>query len=130
MATAVGGCQTLSPALVSCPISSVEQATRIQDLAPIGMTREEAVAKLQQSGISGSYGTARTIYYCDTWDQSDKERWHINVELLFNEQGEVHGYRPDPKSVAVNGSDLNKPEKPVKQVANVSSGTPVDPFAE
>ena len=48
----VVGCQTLSPALVPCPISSVEQANKIQSMIPIGMTREAAVEKLKQSGVS------------------------------------------------------------------------------
>lgn len=127
------GCQTMSPALTSCPMPVVEQAARVQKIVPIGMPREEAVAALKKAGIDGTFGTGNSIFYCDTWTQSDEERWHINVELLFNESGEVYAYRPDPELHAAGLSEnvgTAKVTKPPKEVASGPKPSIVDPFAE
>ena len=129
----LAGCQTMSPALVSCPMPTVEQSARIQSLAPLGTPRDAAIASLKKAGIDGNFGTAKTIFYCDTWKQSDKERWHINVEILFDEQGNVYAYRPDPKSGASSTDSTAGKQKltqPVKQVASGPKPSIADPFAE
>lgn len=129
----LAGCQTMSPALTSCPMPAVEQAARVQKIVPIGTPRDEAVAALKKAGIEGTFGTGNSIFYCDTWTQSDKERWHINVELLFNQSGEVYAYRPDPQ---LHASELSEEagsatvSKPPKEIAAGPKPSIVDPFAE
>jgi hypothetical protein len=126
----IAGCQTMSTALVPCPISTVEQATKIQEVARLGMNREQAIAALKQAGITGTFGTAQSIYYCDTWSQSDKEQWIINVQILFNEQGQVYAYRPDPKAIAAEPPGTATAAKKPKQVASAKQSGIVDPFSE
>lgn len=129
----VAGCQTLPPSLVACPLPAVEQAAHIQKLVPIGTPRDEAVAKLKQAGIAGTFGTGNSIFYCDTWTRGDDERWYMNVELLFNESGEVYAYRPDSERHAggnLDGVGTAKVAKPPKEVAAGPKSTLVDPFAE
>lgn len=126
----IAGCQTMSTALVPCPISTVEQAAKVQDVAKIGMSREQAIAALKQAGISGTFGTAQSIYYCDSWAQSDKEQWIINVQILFNEQGQVYAYRPDPKAVAAEPAGTANVTKQPKQVASTKQTGIADPFSE
>lgn len=131
--TTLIGCQTLPPSLVACPMSAVEQAARVQKIVPIGTPREDAVANLKKAGIDGTFGTGNSIFYCDTWTQSDDERWHMNVELLFNESGEVYAYRPDPERHAAGLPDdvgTATVTKPPKEVAAGPKPSIVDPFAE
>ncbi len=126
------GCQTL-PAFVPCPLPTVEQATKVQEIVPIGTPRDDALAKLKQAGIEGSFGTSKSIFYCNTWQQDDKERWHINVDLLFDDRGELYGFRPDPQDRAATASDqpgTAKVTKKPKEVASAKQTGIVDPFAE
>lgn len=127
-----GGCQTMSPSLVPCPMPVVEQAAKVQELVPLGTPRDQAISKLKSAGIDGNFGTANSIYYCDTWKQSDKERWHISVELLFDEQGKVYAYRPDPQSSRQSQETAGsaKVTKPARQIAKGPKPSVVDPFAE
>jgi hypothetical protein len=127
------GCQTLSPALVPCPLPVAEQAARIQELVPLGTPREQAIERLKRAGIDGTLGAANSIYYCDTWRQNDQERWHINVELLFDQNGKVYAYRPDPSgqvTAAHDDAGTAKVSKPPKQIASAKQVGAVDPFAE
>lgn len=125
------GCQTLSPSLVPCPLPVSEQAARIRDIVPPGTPREEALAKLKKAGIEGTLGSANSIFYCDTWKQSDQERWHINVELLFDKDGKLYAYRPEPGNLASrDDAGTAKLTKPPKEVASAKQTGVVDPFAE
>lgn len=127
------GCQTLPPSLVACPMPAVEQASRVQKIVPIGTPRDEAVAKLKKAGIDGTFSTGNSIFYCDTWTQGEEERWHINVELLFNESGEVYAYRPDPERHASSlATEIGtaKVRQSSKEIAAGPKPSVVDPFAE
>ncbi len=125
------GCQTL-PALTPCPLGSVEQAARIEQIVPIGTPREEAVAKLKKAGVEGTFSEGNSIYYCGTWAQSDKERWHIHVEMLFDGDGNVYAFRPDPLRAAANQEEPGtaKVTKKPKEIASGAKVNVVDPFAE
>jgi hypothetical protein len=90
------GCQlTPSPGLVACPLPSVEQAVKVVQVAPLGTSREEAMQRLKEAGIRGNFGENESIFYCDVWERDKTERWHINVVLLFDEQGRLYATRPD-----------------------------------
>ena len=134
--TLTGGCQTL-PTLVTCPIPEPEQAARIQDIVPVGTERRTAVEKLRDAGIGGTFSTGESIFYCSTWLQNEQERWHINVDVLFDKDGRVYAYRPDPHGpAATTAARQEEPgtatvSKPPKQVASAKqTGGVVDPFAE
>jgi hypothetical protein len=127
------GCQTMSPSLVSCPWSAVEQARKIDEIVPPGSTREEAVSRLKKAGIAGNFGEADSIYYCDIWNRDDSERWHINVALLFDEEGKLYALRPDPHGKSTAGQSL--PAANVKKRSDAAEshggpGDPGDPFTE
>lgn len=97
--TAVGwltGCQmTPSPGLVSCPLPAVEQTTRLLEIAPLGTAREEVMKRLKDAGVRGNYGQNESIFYCDVWERSETERWHINVVLMFDDDGKLYRTRPE-----------------------------------
>lgn len=129
----LAGCQTLPPSLVACPMPVVEQAARIQKLVPVGTSRDDAVANLKKAGIDGTFGTGNSVFYCDTWTQSESERWHLNVEVMFDESGNVYAYRPDPQlHAAIDADDAGsaKVGKMPKEVAAGPKASVVDPFAE
>lgn len=90
------GCQlTPAPQLVTCPLSSADQVAEILQIVPIGTSREDVPAKLKAAGIAGGFNTNRSIYYCDLWKRDGDLRWHINVSLLFDEQGLLYATQPD-----------------------------------
>ncbi len=124
------GCQTMSPSLVTCPWPAAEQARKIDELVPPGTTREEAVSRLKKAGIAGNFGEADSIYYCDIWNRSDSERWHINVALLFDEEGKLYALRPDPHGRAA--AEQPPPATNLKKRSAIAENGdgPGDPFTE
>ena len=89
------GCQlTPSPGLVACPLPVAEQAAKVVEVAPLGSTREEAMKRLTDAGIRGNFGENESLFYCDVWERDQTERWHMNVVLLFDEQGRLYSTRP------------------------------------
>ena len=91
------GCQlTPSPGLMACPLPVVEQAAKVVQVAPLGTSREEVMKRLKDAGIADNFGENQSIFYCDTWTRDKTERWHINVVLLFDENGRLYNTRPSP----------------------------------
>jgi hypothetical protein len=114
-AAILAGCQlTPAPGLMACPLPATEQAVRVVEVVPLGTPREDVLKRLKDAGIRGNFGENQSIFYCDVWNREDGERWHINVVLLFNEQGELYATRPDASTAG--------PSKPT----DVSPS--VDPF--
>ncbi len=112
------GCQmTPAPGLVPCPLPVAEQTAKILDIVPLGTSREDAIKRLDKAGIIGNFSTgdSKSTYYCDVWPQGEKERWHINVVLLFDENGILYGTRPQLSS-------------PVTERNDMKVGAPTDPF--
>jgi hypothetical protein len=131
VALVCGGCQTMPPSLVSCPLPAVEQASRIEELVPLGTTREEAISRLKKEGIAGNFGEADSIFYCDIWNRSDSERWHINVALLFDDDGKLYALRPDPHAQgAATDTPATAISKKIKDVTAPRHTGLSDPFAE
>ncbi len=113
------GCQmTPAPGLVTCPLPVSEQTARILDIVPLGTSRDDAIKKLDEAGVIGNFSTgdSKSTYYCDVWQQDKDERWHINVVLLFDEEGILYGTRPQFPS-------------PATQRTATSTQAPADPFA-
>jgi len=93
----LAGCQlTPSPSLVSCPLPVAEQAAKVLQVTPLGTPREEAMKRLNEAGIHGNFGENQSIFYCDWWERDKSERWHLNVVLLFDENGRLYNTRPSP----------------------------------
>lgn len=82
------------PRVVPAPLVFEEQSQKILAIAPLGTPKAEAIQKLTDAGISGEFASSPSIYYCDLWEQENGNRWHMNVALLFNEQGELYKTRP------------------------------------
>ncbi len=90
------GCQlTPAPVTVSCPLPVNQQVTAVLEVVPLGTPRDEVAAKLKAAGVLGSFNDNRSIYYCDLWAREGGHRWHINVALLFDEDGTLYATRPD-----------------------------------
>lgn len=125
------GCQTMPPSLVSCPLPAAEQASRIEEIVPLGTTREDAISRLKKEGIAGNFGEAESIFYCDIWNRSDSERWHINVALLFDDDGKLYALRPDPHGQAAAAeTPAAAISKKIKDVTAPRHTGLSDPFAE
>lgn len=97
LAVAAGaGCRlTPAPGLMACPLPASEQVQRVLKVAPVGTPRDAVVKQLEEAGVEGTFGENQSIYYCDVWKQADGSRWHINVALLFDENGVLYATRPD-----------------------------------
>ena len=96
---------------------------------------QTAVEKLRDAGIGGTFSAGESIFYCSTWLQDEQERWHINVDVLFDKDGRVYAYRPDPHSPTTAAAREEEPgtaaiSKPPKQVASAKQTGVVNPFAE
>ncbi|QDU48963.1 hypothetical protein [Gimesia panareensis] len=93
------GCTGLRQ-VVPAPLVFEEQSKEILAIVPMGTPKEEAVRKLTEAGISGEFASSPSIYYCDLWERENGNRWHMNVALLFNEQGELYKTRPAQADVS------------------------------
>jgi len=118
------GCQ-MPPAagLVSCPLPTTEQVRQILELAPLGTPRDEVMARLSEAGIAGTFGENQSIYYCDLWKRADDLRWHINVVLLFDDQGKLYATRPDASGQV----DPSPRSRPASEPPTGPGGQPIEP---
>ncbi len=90
------GCQlTPAPGLVNCPLPTNEQVREVLRIVPLGTSRDEAKQRLTKAGFAGSFVETESIFYCDIWDKGEGLRWHINVTLLFDDDGKLYATRPD-----------------------------------
>ncbi|MCA9118331.1 MAG: hypothetical protein KDA79_24875, partial [Planctomycetaceae bacterium] len=88
-----GGCAPFASNIVDSPLGLLEQREEILRIAPPGTPREEAVRRLEEAGVRGNAGAGPGIWYCDLWERPDRSRWHLNVALLFDENGRVYAAR-------------------------------------
>lgn len=125
LSTGLVGCQTTpAPNLVSCPLPTTEQVNEILKIAPLGTSRDEVVQKLTKAGIAGSFGENQSLFYCDIWKRGDDLRWHLNVVLLFDDDGKLYATRPD-----TTGQVDNTPRSHTTTVAPPTLQMRDDPFA-
>jgi hypothetical protein len=118
------GCQLHpAPGLVSCPLPSTEQVAAVLEVVPVGTPRSEVEEKLVPAGFAGSFGANNTLYYCDIWDRGEGLRWHVNVILLFDEEGRLYATRPD-----LQGGLNPTPRDTAAQVLQTSEPTEPDPY--
>jgi hypothetical protein len=84
------GCVTTTHSILPCPMTYSEQEKAILAIAPMGADRETVLRKLADAGIEGSSATTQHIYYCDIWNRPNKERWHLDVALMFDQSGKLY----------------------------------------
>lgn len=100
------GCHLATGSIEPAPVSAAEQRMQILEIVPVGTPRDEAVRRLEAAGIEGGYGAtgAESTYYCDVWNRPDGERWHIDVAVLFDDDGRVWIARSGSTSVTPLGT--------------------------
>ena len=86
--------------VVPAPLVFEEQSAKILELAPLGTPKEQAIRQLNDAGISGDFASSPSIYYCDLWQREDGSLWHLNVALLFQEDGTLYKTRPAQADVS------------------------------
>lgn len=87
------GCHLGASRITPSPLTYAEQERAIFELVPSGTPRDEVVRKLDEAGISGTFGIRETVYYCDVWKRDDGTRWHVDVALLFDAEGRLYQAR-------------------------------------
>ena len=122
----LAGCQlTPAPRVDSCPLPQQEQVAKILKIVPLGTSRDEVAKTLREEGILGSFNENRTIFYCDLWDRGDNSRWHINVTLLFDADGNLYATQPDAQ-----GSINPSPASRSTSESTAAGSLPAGPRAE
>lgn len=101
VAVSLAGCLSLTRPIVPCPLTYSEQEKELLAVVPKGIRREEALRRLTAAGVEGSFGISRRVYYCDLWNRSNGDRWHINVALLFDDTGKLYKTQMAECDVAV-----------------------------
>jgi hypothetical protein len=87
----LGGCASMMDyAIVACPLTYSEQVKELLVIVPKGTKRDEVLRRLAKAGVEGNFGSSRRIYYCDLWNRSNGEKWHMNVALLFDDSGKLY----------------------------------------
>ncbi len=86
--------------VVPAPLVFEEQSAKLLEIAPLGTPKEQAIRELNDAGISGDFASSPSIYYCDLWQREDGTMWHLNVALLFNEDGTLYKTRPAQADVS------------------------------
>lgn len=122
------GCQLEPlPQFMEAPLTTQQQIEELQKHLVAGMSREEVMHKLKELGIGGSYGHNTSIYYCDVWQRDRKTLWHINIALLFNDEGKLYKIRPsyDLELTHPTARTEDPPAAPAPQTApNQQHGVP------
>jgi len=104
----LSGCALGGPNLETLTYS--EQEAAILRVAPVGTSRERALEKLEQAGVVGSFGISESIYYCDIWQRRGGDVSHLDVALLFDEQGNLYETRPGDTEVTFEPKPTDRPE--------------------
>jgi len=108
----LAGCQLAVPRVIPSPLTYSEQEQEILAIAPLGTERDQVVEKLNAAGVTGNFGTSRSIYYCDLWNRDNGERWHMNVALLFDKSGKLYRTQVAQAETGVMPSESAAPSSP------------------
>jgi len=112
------GCGLFSRSGIRGPMSYRDQEAAITKIAPYGTERQAAISKLQQAGIVGEFSqVGNSIFYCQLWERSNGERWHMSVALLFDARGKLYAINPSDSAVVPDDQpprrgDPSLPEEP------------------
>ena len=123
----LAGCLSFPRPIMPSPLSYSEQEKELLAIVPKGTRREEALRRLAAAGIEGSFGISHRVYYCDLWNRSNGERWHINVALLFDDTGKFYRTQTAECDVTTvheerNGSGSKQAESPSQSAATMAEG--------
>jgi hypothetical protein len=121
------GCAMTTHQILPCPMTYSEQEKAILAIAPMGTDRETVLKKLTEAGIEGSSATSQHVYYCDIWDRPNKERWHMDVALMFDQSGKLYKTQFGQADTAVLPKDAARPiaETPPTASADQASLPPM-----
>jgi hypothetical protein len=92
--TLAGGCQFSNVA------SFPDQQTALMEIAPIGTPREEVARKLKEAGVSyqPSPPPDPGVFYCESWEMPNGERFLMASEILFDSEGRLLEIREVPNN--------------------------------
>ena len=99
--SAAPGCRLGTRSITPCPLTYSDQELAILKVVPLGTTRNQAIKKLSEAGLHGTFGISKSVYYCDVWNRNKTERWHVNVALLFDQAGRFYKTRPAQSETGV-----------------------------
>ena len=100
MAIALAGCS--GPQLIDSPLSGIEQQRAILEIVPLGTPRAEVETKLKESGLQLHSGSGPSTAYCDVWNrESEKQRWYVNLMLLFDSENKLYAVRSGQSETSV-----------------------------
>jgi hypothetical protein len=81
----------------------VQQQQALQEIVPIGSSRDEAKERLTKAGIEFTTAPGESMYYCSIWQRPDGTRWHLNVAMLFDGENRMYRMR-EADTVTLSGS--------------------------
>ncbi|HVV99446.1 MAG TPA: hypothetical protein VHB77_03835 [Planctomycetaceae bacterium] len=120
-AIALTGCS--GPQLVDAPLSGPEQQQAILDIVPIGTPRAEVETRLKEAGLQLHAGSGPSVAYCDVWNrESEKQRWYVNLMLLFDSQNKLYAVRSGQSETSVYRGGI--PEQAATIAGQESSNAP------
>lgn len=126
MTMALAGCA--GPQLVDAPLSGSEQQQAILDIVPLGTPRADVEKKLKEAGLQMHDGSGPSTAYCDVWNrESEKQRWYVNLMLLFDSENKLYAVRSGQSETSVFGG--GGPAKEARAAAQETSATTSAPPA-
>ena len=103
------GCSLWNGQRIENRLSYRQQMDEIKAIVPFGTDRDEAARALKEAGIDGEFSrVGRSIFYCHLWNRENKERWHLNIDLLFDRDGRFYATRPSGSAADVVPSDTTR----------------------
>jgi hypothetical protein len=123
IALIVAGCVSLNRSIMPSPLTYSEQEKEILAIVPKGIKRDDALRRLAAAGIEGSFGISRRVYYCDLWNRTNGDRWHINVALLFDDTGRFYRTQVADSEVSVMPEDKPARGAGPAEMSGKSAGT-------
>ena len=96
------GCQLWNGRKIENRLSYQQQLAEIKMIVPEGTNRDRAAQYLKEAGVEGEFSrVGRSIFYCRIWNRKNKERWHLNIDLLFDGDGRFYATRPSDSAATL-----------------------------
>lgn len=128
LAALICGCTFSRRSIVPSPLSYKEQERAILERVPLGTSRDDALAQLDEAGIEGTFGVSQTTYYCDLWERDGGRKWQLDVALLFDDAGRLYGVRPAAAKTGIT-TETDRSTRTATE-SSVAAGTADDQILE
>ena len=124
------GCHlTPVPSAVPCPLPLADQQRSVDEVLAKGVSRDDAIRRLDEAGLQGRFGATESIYYVDTWTRPGGEEWLMEVAVLFDSDGRFTRVRAaDAEAIPTSKPVVTESAK--EESANPARIGPRTPFAE